>query len=140
MPCSFHSGTKNEQGKRVFALHLEGIVVDGRYTLHFDLSEPDATFLPVLTLYFTAPVCRSAGFKYSREWRACGAGPFRLENWQPSRDISLVRHQGYFEPGLPNLAASIATFVLISFSFAVYLPSNHENWYSNGNLIPPTSR
>src|SRR5260370_21535179 len=46
----------------------------------------------------------------------------------------------YFADGLPNLVASIATLVLTSLSFAVYRPSSHVNLYSNGNLIPPTSR
>jgi ABC-type transport system substrate-binding protein len=102
---AFHDGTKDEHGKLVFAPHLDGVVVDGRYALHVDLAEPDATFLPALTLYFMAPVCKSAGSKYAREWgnRACGAGPFRLESWKPSREITVVHHQGYFEPGLPYL-------------------------------------
>ena len=58
-----------------------------------------------LAAYFVAPLCKSAGAKYAREWgnHACGAGPFRLEQWQVSREVVLVRHQGYFEPGLPYL-------------------------------------
>jgi ABC-type transport system substrate-binding protein len=102
---AFHDGAKNERGQRVFAPHLEGVVVDGRYALHVDLAETDATFLPAMTLYNVAPLCKSAGAKYERDWgnRACGAGPFRLEQWSVSREISVVRHQGYFEPGLPYL-------------------------------------
>ena len=41
---------------------------------------------------------------------------------------------------VPNVAASIGTFVSILFSFAVYRPSSHRNLTSNGNLTPPTSR
>jgi hypothetical protein len=33
----------------------------------------------------------------------------------------------YFEAGLPNLAASIVTFVFTSLIFALYRPSSHEN-------------
>ena len=101
--AAFHDGVKNGAGEPVFAPHLDGVVVDGKYALHIDLLEPDATFLPVLTLYFVAPLCKSAGSKYRREWgnQACGAGPFKLVEWQSSREISLERHQGYFEPGLP---------------------------------------
>jgi ABC-type transport system substrate-binding protein len=102
---AFHDGTKDEHGTLVFAPHLDGVVVDGRYALHFDLSEPDATFLAALTLYFVAPLCKSAGSTYAREWgnHACGAGPFRLVEWQVSRELTFVRHQGYFEHGLPYL-------------------------------------
>jgi len=102
---AFHDGVKDAQGKRAYAPHLDGVVVDGRYELHIDLAEPDATFLPALTLYFVAPVCKSAGTKYTREWgnQACGAGPFRLESWRVSREVTLVRHQGYFDPALPYL-------------------------------------
>src|SRR5262249_60396456 len=50
------------------------------------------------------------------------------------------RALNYFAAGRPNRAASIATLVLISFNFAVYLPSSQVNLYSNGNLMPPTSR
>ena len=101
----FHNGKKDAAGKVVFAPHLDGVVVDGRYALHIDLSQTDATFLPVMTLAFVAPVCKSAGEQYTREWgnHACGTGPFRLTEWQSSREISLTRHDGYFEPGLPYL-------------------------------------
>jgi ABC-type transport system substrate-binding protein len=100
---AFHNGTKDVNGTMSYAPQLEGVVVDGRYALHIDLTEPDATFLPAMSLYTVAPICKSAGSKYAREWgnHACGAGPFRLEEWQVSREITLVRHQGYFEPGLP---------------------------------------
>ena len=102
---AFHNGAKDAQGKVIVAPHLDGVVVDGRYALHIDLSRRDATFLPVMTLDFVAPICKSAGFKYAREWgnHACGTGPFRLDYWQSSREISLVRHEGYFRPGLPYL-------------------------------------
>ena len=50
----------------------------------------------------------------------------RLRNSRVS--VSLWLAASYREAGgLPNLAASIATLVFISLSFAVYLPSSHEN-------------
>jgi ABC-type transport system substrate-binding protein len=102
---AFHGGKKDDEGTLVFAPHLDGVVVDGRYGLHVDLAEPDAAFLALMSLHTLAPICRSAGSKYAREWgnRACGAGPFRLEQWQASREVTLVRHGGYFEPGRPYL-------------------------------------
>jgi hypothetical protein len=40
----------------------------------------------------------------------------------------------------PNLESSIGALTLTSFSFALNRPSSHENLYSNGNLMPLTSR
>jgi ABC-type transport system substrate-binding protein len=102
---AFHDGTPGPGGKPVFAEHIEGVVIDGRYLLHIDLSEPDATFLPVLTLATVAPVCRSGGATYTRDWanHSCGAGPFKLREWQTSREVVLTRHAGYFQPGKPYL-------------------------------------
>jgi len=64
----------------------------------------------------------------------CDRAPFLPE---PHNSAGIGRMRGhrprlqaicnYLETGLPNFAASIATFVLISFSLAVYLPSSHEN-------------
>jgi ABC-type transport system substrate-binding protein len=99
----FHNGKKNARGQVVYAEHLAGVVVAGRYLVHIDLSEPDATFLPALTLFFLAPVCKSAGSTYAPEWsgHACGTGPFRLEQWLTSRQLDVVRHPGYFQSGKP---------------------------------------
>jgi len=101
----FHNGRKGDDGKLAYAPHLSGVAVDGRYLVRIDLTEPDATFLPALTLFFLAPVCKSAGATYSPDWsnRACGTGPFRLGHWQASREIELLRHEGYFQPGEPYL-------------------------------------
>lgn len=102
---AFHDGIRDKDGKLAFADELEGIQVEGRYSLRISLSEPDATFLPVLTLAFSAPVCRDAGKTYAREWGShpCGTGPFKLKAWEPGRHVRLDRHGGYFKPGLPYL-------------------------------------
>jgi peptide/nickel transport system substrate-binding protein len=49
--------------------------------------------------------CPSAGDRYSASFVPCGAGPFRLPpgGWQHGRSLALVRHDGYFRPGLPYL-------------------------------------
>lgn len=103
--AEFHDGTRDASGARVFAPELRGVVVDGPLDLHVDLAEPDATFLPVMTLAFAAPVCRDAGRAYDRAWqrRPCGAGPFELVAWEPAREIRLARHEGYWQPGKPYL-------------------------------------
>jgi ABC-type transport system substrate-binding protein len=87
------------------AEHLDGVEVDGRYVVSFHLKAPDATFLPLLALQVLRPVCKSGGDRYSDTWIACGAGPFKLlpGGWERGRQIELVRHDGYFRPGLPLL-------------------------------------
>ncbi|MDP8999810.1 MAG: ABC transporter substrate-binding protein [Myxococcota bacterium] len=87
--------------------HLRGVAVEGRYVVSFRLREPDATFLPVLAMPTLRPVCTTGGERYVDTWLPCGAGPFRLApgGWQRGTSIRLVRHDGYFRPGLPYLDA-----------------------------------
>lgn len=91
---AFHSGK---------AKHLAGVRITGDYTVVFDLSEPDATFMPKMALPITAPVCRTAGRKYHRNFKPCGAGPFKLVRFEHSDVIELKRNQGYWQKGKPYL-------------------------------------
>ena len=87
--------------------HLEGVTVDGRYVVTFRLEKADATFLPMLAMQPLRPVCKSGGTRYSDTWHPCGAGPFKLlpGGWDHGRQITIVRWEGYFRPGLPYLDA-----------------------------------
>ena len=87
--------------------HLEGVTVDGKYVVTFHLAAPDAAFLPLLAMPMLRPVCKSGGTRYVDTWHPCGAGPFKLlpGGWDRGREITLVRHDGYFRPGLPYLDA-----------------------------------
>jgi ABC-type transport system substrate-binding protein len=87
--------------------HLEGVVVEGPHVVAFHLKEPDATFLSVLAGPALRPVCRSGGDRYVDTWEPCGAGPFKLlpGGWKRATSLHLVRHDGYFRPGLPYLDA-----------------------------------
>ncbi|MBL8605746.1 MAG: ABC transporter substrate-binding protein [Myxococcales bacterium] len=93
---------------------LAGVTAEGKYVVDVRLKDVDATFLPALGLQVLRPVCKSAGRRYSDTWQPCGAGPFKLlpGGWDKGRQITLVRHDGYFRPGLPYLDA-------ISWSFLV---------------------
>lgn len=84
---------------------LEGVVVLGDHLLAIELSEPDATLLAVLALPVAAPVCRSAGRTFEREFslKACGAGPYKLKSWEPGRSVTVERFAGYYRPELPYL-------------------------------------
>jgi ABC-type transport system substrate-binding protein len=87
------------------AEHLRGVTVEGRYVVSFALDRPDAAFLPLLAMQALRPVCKSGGDRYVDTWLPCGAGPFKLleGGWDRGRQITLVRHEGYFRPGLPYL-------------------------------------
>lgn len=94
------------------AEHLEGIQVEGRQVVAFRLERPDAIFLSVLALSVLRPVCKSAGERYADSWHPCGAGPFKLPpgGWDHGRQLALVRHEGYFRPGIPYLDGVRWTF------------------------------
>jgi ABC-type transport system substrate-binding protein len=87
--------------------HLNGVEVEGRYVASFHLREPDATFLPVLTMLTLRPVCRTAGERYADTWIPCGAGPFKLlpGDWKRGTSLRLSRNEAYFRAGLPYLDA-----------------------------------
>ena len=78
------------------AEHLDGVTVEGRYVVTFQLDKPDATFLLVLAMQPLRPVCKSAGTRYDDTWQPCGAGPFKLlpGGWDRGREITVVRHDG----------------------------------------------
>ncbi len=86
---------------------LERVTSEGPYVVVFRLRAPDATFLVRLAMPAMRPTCKTAGRRYSDAWSPCGAGPFRLEpgGWKPGTSLRVVRHAGYFRPGLPHLDA-----------------------------------
>ena len=87
------------------ALHLPGVEITGPYEVTFHLWRPDATFPKLLTLHSARLVCPSAGDRYDESFAPCGAGPFKLApgGWERGRQLTLVRHDGYFRAGLPYL-------------------------------------
>lgn len=108
-PCPVSSFYERIQGYKAYttgkAPRLEGVKVEGDYTLAIELSEPDATLLSVMALPIMAPVCKSAGATYDRNFskQVCGAGPFRLKDWEIGRAIRVERFEGYYDRSLPYL-------------------------------------
>jgi ABC-type transport system substrate-binding protein/ABC-type dipeptide/oligopeptide/nickel transport system permease subunit len=104
--ASFYANIK---GFRAFhdggAPELSGVRVTGERSVTIDLEAPDATFLPKMTLTFAAPVCASAGAFADPASAAlpCGAGPMRVERWEPDLRLTLARFDAYYKPGLPYL-------------------------------------
>lgn len=85
--------------------HLEGVRVTSSRAVEISLTSPDATFLPLMTLPFMAPVCPSSGVFADAQSgdKPCGAGPFRLSAWDPDEGIHLGRFEAYHRPGRPYL-------------------------------------
>jgi ABC-type transport system substrate-binding protein len=91
---------------------LAGVTVEGSHVVTFRLSQPDSTFLPLLAMQPLRPVCKSAGRRFTDDFLACGAGPFKLAEggWVRGQSLTLVRHDGYYEPGKPYLDRVVFTF------------------------------
>jgi ABC-type transport system substrate-binding protein len=106
---------------------LEGVRVDGTYVVSIALVAPDSTFLPLLAMHVLRPVCKSGGKRYTDTFHPCGTGPFKLPEggWVRGQSVSLVRHDGYFEPGKPYLDGVVFT-VGMTISAAKYKFLNGE--------------
>ncbi|MEB2314339.1 MAG: ABC transporter substrate-binding protein [Sorangiineae bacterium] len=108
-PCPVPSFYDRIEGYDAFhdgkARELTGVRVGGQYSVDFVLTLPDATFLHKLALPIAAPLCRSAGRKWSRDFssRPCGAGPFRVVRFDNGQIIKLTRFDGYWQKGKPYL-------------------------------------
>ncbi len=89
------------------ARELSGVKLTGSHVVTFDLTEPDATFLHVMALPIVAPLCKSAGKTWDRNFssKPCGSGPFKVVRYENGQTIRLVRHDGYWQKGKPYLDA-----------------------------------
>ncbi|MCC6527501.1 MAG: ABC transporter permease subunit [Polyangiaceae bacterium] len=86
------------------APELVGVRVLDAARVAIDLAGPRATFLPLLTLGFAAPVCASSPPPDTKgAVEPCGAGPFRLASWERGQRVVLQRFERYHERGLPRL-------------------------------------
>lgn len=83
---------------------LGGIVVRDSYTVDFQLVEPLAFFLSLLTMHTCGivPVEEARDVERYR-LRGVGAGPFRVAEAVEGERVRLVRNDDYFVPGEPYL-------------------------------------
>ncbi len=84
---------------------VEGIRVLEPYTIEFELTKPDQTFLHALAMTFSHPVPREVyGFQpQPLSGKTVGTGPFKLESWEPGVQLIFVRNKDYHEAGKPYL-------------------------------------
>jgi ABC-type transport system substrate-binding protein len=87
------------------ASRCRGIVVSSERELVIRLAQPNAAFLYVLAMPFTAPQRRAhveqAGPQLRR--RPLGAGPFELERWDEGQALVLRRNPRYWDPARVHL-------------------------------------
>ena len=98
------AGAKEFQAGK--AKEITGVKVLDKYTVEFDLTEPDPSFLNALTMWF--------GYVLPKEWvqkwgnrqiarRPLGTGPFIFDHWTPGREIVLKKNPNYWDKGKPYL-------------------------------------
>lgn len=84
---------------------LSGITVVDPYTIKFELSRPDATFLHVLALNFAHIVPKEEVEKYGADFgkHPVGSGAFKMSEWTLGQRIVFERFKDYYNPSLPKL-------------------------------------
>lgn len=84
---------------------LSGITVVDPYTVKFELTRPDATFLHVMAINFAHVVPKEEVEKYGADFgkHPVGTGAFKLAEWTLGQRIVFERNPDYWHKGLPHL-------------------------------------
>lgn len=84
---------------------LSGITVVDPYTIKFELSRPDATFLHVLAINFSHVVPKEEVEKYGADFgkHPVGSGAFKMAEWTLGQRLVFERFPDYWNKGLPKL-------------------------------------
>ena len=84
---------------------LSGVTVVDPYTVKFELTRPDATFLHVMAINFAHVVPKEEVEKYGADFgkHPVGTGAFKLAEWTLGQRIVFERNADYWHKGLPHL-------------------------------------
>ncbi|PSJ55041.1 ABC transporter substrate-binding protein [Pseudaminobacter soli (ex Li et al. 2025)] len=84
---------------------LSGITVVDPYTIKFELSRPDATFLHVMAINFSLVVPKEEVEKWGADFgkHPVGSGAFKLAEWSLGQKLVFQRFDDYWNKGLPKL-------------------------------------
>jgi len=84
---------------------LSGITVVDPYTIKFELSRPDATFLHVMAINFSLVVPKEEVEKWGADFgkHPVGSGAFKLAEWSLGQKLVFQRFEDYWNKGLPKL-------------------------------------
>src|SRR5258705_4290393 len=78
-----------------------------RYTVRFTLSDPFAWFLDMVASPMAGGIvareCVEKWGDLKKPEAVIGTGPWMLESYRPNVSLTMVRHPGYFVPGLPYI-------------------------------------
>lgn len=85
------------------AERIEGIVVEDRLTIRFELTHSDQTFLNAMATTFSYPISRAhferlGGDRTKIAQHPVGAGPFAFEGWERGVKLSFTRFEDYHAP------------------------------------------
>ncbi|CDX30770.1 putative peptide transporter subunit: periplasmic-binding component of ABC superfamily [Mesorhizobium sp. SOD10] len=84
---------------------LSGVTVVDPYTVKFELTRPDATFLHVMAINFSHVVPKEEVEEYGADFgkHPVGTGAFKLAEWTLGQRIVFERNPDYWHKGLPHL-------------------------------------
>jgi peptide/nickel transport system substrate-binding protein len=84
---------------------LSGITVVDPYTIKFELSRPDATFLHIAAINFAHVVPKEEVEKHGADFgkHPVGSGAFKLAEWTLGQKLVFERFADYWNEGLPKL-------------------------------------
>ncbi|MER9633706.1 ABC transporter substrate-binding protein [Mesorhizobium sp. M0228] len=84
---------------------LAGITVVDPYTIKFELTRPDATFLHVMAINFSHVVPKEEVEKYGADFgkHPVGTGAFKLAEWTLGQRVVFERNPDYWHKDLPHL-------------------------------------
>ena len=87
------------------ATSLEGVVVVDPLTVRIDLSRPDATFLHVMAINFSAVVPKEAVEAANGDFgkMPVGTGAFKMTEWTLGQRLVFARNTDYWRAGEPYL-------------------------------------
>lgn len=87
------------------ATSLEGVVVVDPLTVRIDLSRPDATFLHVMAINFSAVVPKEAVEAANGDFgkMPVGTGAFKMTEWTLGQRLVFARNADYWRAGEPYL-------------------------------------
>jgi ABC-type transport system substrate-binding protein len=84
---------------------LSGITVVDPYTVKFELSRPDATFLHVMAINFSFPVPKEDVARLGADFgkSPVGNGAYTLKEWTLGQRVVFERFKDYWKSEVPNL-------------------------------------
>ena len=115
---------------------LAGVRATGDRTIEIKLSHPDASFLDIMAINFSYPVPREEVEKGNFGKKPVGSGGFKLQEWVPGQQLTLVRNPDYYQKGLPHLDKLVAKVGIDPVTAMLQFQRGDVDVLGNG--IPPS--